>query len=156
MTAFLWNILLAIVWAAANEDFSPMNLVVGFGLGYGILWFLESMMDTGPYSRRFRKTVAFLFFFIGELVRANLRMAWQVLHPRAISPGIIAIPLRVKHPAAITLLANVISLVPGSLSVEVSADHSTLYIHEMDADDPDEVRHRIASTFEARILELME
>ena len=49
-----------------------------------------------------------------------------------------------------------ISLVPGSLSVEVSADHSTLYIHEMDADDPDEVRHRIASTFEARILELME
>ena len=71
-------------------------------------------------------------------------------------PAIIALPLEVQKEGEIMLLANLISLTPGTLSVDVSTDRSTLYIHAMDVDDPDALRQEIRDGFERRILDVME
>ncbi len=97
------------------------------------------------------------FYFLYELVISSFRVAWEVVTPQSYSrPGIIAVPLDVRSDLGITLLANLISLTPGSLSLEVSADRRTLYVHVMFIDDADVERANIKNNFERRVLEVVE
>ena len=102
------------------------------------------------------KLVALFAFFLGELVISSMRIAWDVLTPRAYrAPGIVAVPLDAQSDTEIATVANLISLTPGSLSVDVSSDRRTLYVHSMFAGDPDELRMEIKNGFERRVLEIL-
>ena len=69
--------------------------------------------------------------------------------------AIVAVPLDAKTDAEITMLANLITVTPGSFSLEVSADRSVLYVHAMYVDDPETFRREIKNGFERRVLELL-
>jgi multicomponent Na+:H+ antiporter subunit E len=92
-----------------------------------------------------------------ELLLANLRLACDVLTPGYhLRPGVVAVPLDARTDTEITLLANMITLTPGSFSLDVSADRRVLYVHVMYLDeDVDEFRRRIKNGFERRILEVL-
>lgn len=99
------------------------------------------------------KRLALLLFFIKELVLSALRVAWLVVQPKLrLRPAIIAYPLTVTSDAQITLLANMITLTPGTLSVDVSADRRILYIHAIDVADREALVGDIAVGFETRVL----
>ena len=70
-------------------------------------------------------------------------------------PGIVAIPLDAKTDLEITFLANLITLTPGTLSLDCSEDRKTLYIHSMYIDDLEKFRAEIKNTLEKRLLEVM-
>jgi multicomponent Na+:H+ antiporter subunit E len=70
-------------------------------------------------------------------------------------PAVIGIPLDAKTDIEIALLANLITMTPGTLSIDVSSDRSRLYIHVMDAKDVDAVRRNIKENFESRVMELL-
>jgi multicomponent Na+:H+ antiporter subunit E len=70
-------------------------------------------------------------------------------------PGVVAVPLDARTDAEITLLANLITLTPGTLSLDVSADRSFLYVHAMYVDDVNDVKRQIKDGFERRLLEVM-
>ena len=90
--------------------------------------------------------------FLFELVKSSVNVAAIVLSPRRkLQPAIIAYPLDVKSDAEITLLANMITLTPGTLSMDVSDDRSTLYVHAIDAPDIDAVIADTKKSFESRI-----
>jgi multicomponent Na+:H+ antiporter subunit E len=100
---------------------------------------------------------ALLLYFIRELVIANIQMARFTLSPlRALSPGIVAVPLEPMSDLEILLIANLITLTPGTLSVDVSRDRRTLYIHTMSVTttDADDFRASIKNGFERRVLEV--
>lgn len=157
MNAFVLNMFLALIWAAATANFQPVNLVTGFGLGFVIIYFYQRTSAQADYAQHTWQIIAFAGFFVKELFKANLRVALDVVTPsHDMRPGVVAIPLSVKTDSQITLLANVISLTPGTLSLDVSDDRSVLYIHSMYVDDPDELRHEIKAGFERRILEVTE
>ena len=91
-----------------------------------------------------------------RLVLANLRVAHDVITPRLYArPAIIAVPLEARTDLEITLLANLISLTPGSLSLDVSPDKSCMFVHGMFVDDPEAFRREIKDGFERRIGELL-
>jgi len=93
--------------------------------------------------------------FLRELVLSALAVAWAVVQPKiGIRPALIAYPLTVTTDAQITLLANMITLTPGTLSVDVSEDRRTLYIHVLDMDSKEGLIGQIAAGFETRILEV--
>lgn len=91
--------------------------------------------------------VAFIGYFIWELVRSNIRVAWDVITiTHYMKPGILAVPLEAETNLEITLLANFISLTPGTLSLDVSSDHKVLFVHAMyltDIDDFKAVERRL-------------
>jgi multicomponent Na+:H+ antiporter subunit E len=150
------NVFLALVWAAATGDFNPGNMVVGFFLGFIVVIFAQRALGSASYGRKVVLVIRFVLFFIYELFKANLRVAYDVVTPsQYMRPGIVAIPLSVKTDTEITLLANLISLTPGTLSLDVSDDKSVLYIHAMFVDDPDELRHEIKAGFERRVIEVL-
>lgn len=95
-----------------------------------------------------------LAYFARELVLSGLKVAWLALQPRLkLRPAIVAYPLTLVTDAQITLLANMITLTPGTLSVDVSADRKTLFIHAIDLASRERLIGEIAGGFETRILE---
>jgi multicomponent Na+:H+ antiporter subunit E len=92
--------------------------------------------------------------FLVELILGALRVAWLAVQPGLkLRPGIIAYPLTVTSDAEITLLANMITLTPGTLTIDVSEDRRTLYIHAIDIDSRERLVGAIAAGFETRVLE---
>lgn len=99
--------------------------------------------------------VRLLLWFAWELVLANLAVARTVLQPNlTIRPGIVAYRTDLRSEMAITWLANLITLTPGTLTLAVSEDHRTLYVHTLNVHDPRAVVASIRHAFESNLLEL--
>jgi multicomponent Na+:H+ antiporter subunit E len=156
MGILIINIILAAIWAALTGAFTLPNLITGFVLGYVVLYLLRGLFDGGQYFNKGAQAVKFLLFFLWELLIANLRVARDVLRPGPLKmqPRVIAVPLKIKEDVPIVVLANVLSLTPGSLSLDVSDDHKTLFIHAMHAPDPEETRREIENGFEKLVMNL--
>ena len=103
------------------------------------------------------KLFALGVYFIYELVVSSLKVAWEVITPRNhATPGILAVPLDIRSDAAVTVLANLVSLTPGSLSLDVSEDGRTLFVHAMFIDDVEDARREIKENMERRVKEALE
>jgi multicomponent Na+:H+ antiporter subunit E len=153
---FLWNISLAFIWAAVTGRFSLSNVVLGMILGYAVLFIVQPLMGPSNYFRRIHQAIAFAFFYVWQLVLANLRVAADVLTPGARArPGVLAIPLEAKSDTEITMLANLITLTPGSVSLDISSDRRFLYLHAMYIDDIDQYREDVKTSFERRVLKVL-
>ncbi|MEO1481058.1 MAG: Na+/H+ antiporter subunit E [Myxococcota bacterium] len=155
MNLLLLNLILALVWAAITGGFSPGSLSVGFVFGYAALWPVRHRFDARAFNRPYL-LLALAGLFYRELVRSGIRVAIDVLRPKlTFKPGIVAIHLEPMSAIEIMILANLISLTPGTLSVDVSKDRSTLYVHAMNIDDPDALRREIKNGFERRVREAL-
>lgn len=156
MNHLLLNILLALLWAAMAESFTAGSVASGFVLGFAALWMLQPIMGRSRYFKRSFATVRFISFMIAELVIANFVVAGRMLRPlRAMKPGIVAVPIETKTDLETTLLAICITMTPGSFAVDVSEDGRTLFVHVIDASDPDAIRAQLKSGFERRLLEVI-
>lgn len=159
-------VLLAIVWAALQGSFAPYNLVMGVVLGGIIVWFtrpLYTLSDTGDRAytllearplRRIWRFFVLMAVFLWELVKSALQVAYLVLQPTLkMQPGVIAYPLNVQSGREITVLANLISLTPGTLSLEVTDDRRVLYIHAIFVEDEEaaDVRDSIKQSLEKHV-----
>jgi multicomponent Na+:H+ antiporter subunit E len=154
MILFVFNLLLAIVWVAITGSTAFINLVFGFVLAAIALAIVRSSYGGVLYLGRVRRILALLLLFIRELAKSVWAVAIAVMSPRMdVKPGIFAFPLTVDRDFEITLLANLITLTPGTLSVDVSDDRKTLYVHALDCSDPETIRRGIADGFERRIME---
>jgi len=152
---FLINILLMLAWAAVSGNFSEVNLALGFALGFGALYLIREQVGTSGYIERVVKGFGLALLFVYELILSAWRVAMIVLRPKIeLQPGIIAFPLTVDRDFEITMLANLITLTPGTLSVDVSEDRKILYIHCIDVPDPQATIDDIKNGFERKILEV--
>jgi multicomponent Na+:H+ antiporter subunit E len=150
------NLFLSLTWVAVTGESTPTNFLFGFLLGYLLLWAARDMLGCAGYVRKVWKFVGFLLYVAGEIVLASLRVVYDVLTPRHyMRPGILTVPLEAKSDAEIFMLAGLVTLTPGSLSLDVSADRKVLYVYEMYLSDPEKSRERIKNGMERRLLELM-
>ncbi|MBO0345237.1 Na+/H+ antiporter subunit E [Roseibium limicola] len=156
MTAlFLINILMALSWGAVTGSFSEVNLAFGFILSTFTLYLIREQAGTAQYFKKAGQAFGLMFLFLYELVLSATRVALIVIRPKIdLHPGIIAYPLTVDRDFEITILANLITLTPGTLSVDVSEDRKTLYVHCLDVPDPERTINDIKSGFERKILEV--
>ena len=154
MMLYAVNLLMAIVWAAVTGSASLHNLIFGFVLSTLALGLIREQINGTGYITRSLRVASLLWLFLIELAKSAWKVAIMVVSPRLeIKPGIFAYPLTVTRDFEITLLANLITLTPGTLSVDVSDDKKTLYVHAIDCADPDGARRDIAEGFERKILE---
>jgi len=154
MNMFLTNLILALIWTAVTGSFSLANFVLGFALAAFVLYLIPSESDSKHYFTRIMRIFLLACLFIKELINSAVEVATTVLSPKMdLKPGFIAYELKVDRDLEITLLANLITLTPGTLSVDVSEDRKFLFIHALDCSDPDGIRNDIANGFERRILE---
>jgi len=145
-------ILLALAWAALWRDFSMANLVIGYGIGYAVLVVL-GRGGIRPSTLFFRTVhaIGLAGFFAWELVIANLRVAADVVSGSRIEPAVVAIPLDVTSDGEILLLSMLINITPGSVTIDLSDDRRTLYVHVMHMRSAEETRREIKGGFERRV-----
>ena len=154
MNVFMLNSALALVWAALVGSFTLPSLLVGFAIGYVALWIVRPLFGATTYFERIWRVIRLVALFVYELIASSLRVVWVVFTPDHRSrPGIVAIPLSAETDGEILLVASLISLTPGSLSLEVSPDRKTLFVHAMFVDDPKALRQELKQGFERRVLE---
>jgi len=115
--------------AYVNErGFESVGVYFAFFFG---LWLLSALLHR-TYFNKVWCTLVLLGFFVKELILANLKIAHDVLSKNTyMEPAIVALPLEVKTEVEIMLLANIITLTPGTLSLRLSDDRSTLYVHTL-------------------------
>ena len=156
-------LILTLIWVFL-VGFSWPNLATGLIISLLVLFVASTSMNTSYIGfsrsqRGFRRVftiISFIFFFLKELVVASVVVFRSVLSPFSfLQPGIIAIPLDLDTPAEITLLANLITLTPGTLTLDVSSDNKVIYVHTIRMDDPESFRLSIKDGFEKRIMEVM-
>ena len=156
MNLFLLHIFLAFGFSAVLGQLTLSGLLAGFIVGYIALWLTKPLYGPTRYFERLPKVIGLISFFVKELLVSNLRVLWDVITPKHISrPGIIGIPLDARTDTEIMLVANLISLTPGTLSLDLSEDRRMLYIHVMFLDDIDRTRQDIKEGIERRVLEVM-
>ena len=157
MNAFGLNLILAVCWVAFTGTVSLSSLIVGFVIGYCALWLVQPLIDNSTYFRRVTAWIKLIIMFHYELIVASIAVAVDVLTPRHRSrPAIIEMPLDVKTDTGILLVTNLISLTPGTLSLDVSEDRKTLLIHAMFADDHDALRKSLKDGMERWVIDAVE
>jgi multicomponent Na+:H+ antiporter subunit E len=140
-------------------DILPYNATTAAGvylLAFMMLW-MTSPLYHRAYFRKLPKAINFIFYFLKEVLVANLKIAYDIVTPHYImKPAVLALPLDVKEDLEITLLACMISLTPGSLTLDVREDKQVLYVHTLyvKKGDLEKLKHQIKHGFERRILEL--
>ncbi|MGD8366551.1 MAG: Na+/H+ antiporter subunit E [Desulfobacterales bacterium] len=155
MSLFILNVVFAVVFTALLGSGRISIFLLGFGLGYGALWLSKPLYPDTRYFTKLAKTINLAAFFLKELLVSNLRVLWDVITPGHINrPGIIGVPLSASTNLEIFILANLISLTPGTLSIDLSEDRKTLYVHVMFLDDVQSTRDEIKNGLERRILEV--
>jgi multicomponent Na+:H+ antiporter subunit E len=150
--------MLAMIWTMATGSFTLTNLVLGFALGYFVLLVGRRTTIRSRYFTKVPQVCGFVLFYLRELVLANLRVAYDIVTPtHHMKPGVLAVPLDAESDTEITLLANLLTLTPGSLALDVSADRRWLYVHFMYIDnrDVEAVRRRVKERLEQRVLKVL-
>ncbi len=151
----LMNLFLTLAWAAFLGSFSPQNLLVGYLLGYIVLFLSRHALPQSKYFEKVPKGIGFMLFFIWELLIASLRVAIDVLSIKHhMRPRVIAYKMNARTQAEIVLLSNLLTLTPGSLSLDVSSDHTVLYVHAIYAEDEEKAINGL-QRLENKLLDLL-
>lgn len=143
------GVLLAILWlfvrgvqltvASVIGEFI-IGLTVGLPIAYGSRRLYLERIDVLRSLSVIPTAVRFVVLFLWEVLTANVDVAYRVLHPRMpIEPDVVEVPLRVESDAAITTIANSITLTPGTLTMDHDPDTNTLYVHGIIGRRRDEV-----------------
>ena len=149
---------LVIVWGALWQDFSPGNLLFGALLAIAVarLFYLPPVELGGRFN--VLRAVPFAVMFLGRVVAASCQVFYlAVAHGPKVTNAVVAVPLRSHSDLMVTATGHVISLIPGSLVVEVDRSTSTLYIHGLNVrngEDAIKLRKEVRDT-EAGLIRIM-
>ncbi len=148
---------IATIWIFLHGSATPGHFFVGLIMAAFIIRFLKKSYYQDRAFFRIGSYFRYLRSFIWELFIANFQVLKIVLSPRlSIRPGIIPYKTMCKTPLGVTMLANSITLTPGTLSIDVSEDHETIFVHTLDIDHPDEVAESIREGLERPIVGAVE
>ena len=152
---FLMNLLLSFIWVALTGSMYYSNFLFGYLLGFFLLWVMNKNETDKRYFYRVPKIIGFAFYFLYEMMVANLQVAYDVITPKYFfKPGIVRFPLKATSDLEINLLSMFISLTPGTILLDVSEDKKSIVIHVMYLDDREKFISRMQNS-ERKILDIL-
>ncbi len=121
---------LVLVWVVLWEGATAANVLSGLLIALALLAAFPPRVRHGSFALRPWAALRFAVYFIGKLIEANAVVAWEVMTPRnRIAEGIVAVPLPPGPTGLVALVANAVSLTPGTLTLEVRSEPTVLFVH---------------------------
>lgn len=149
------SLVLIVIWLLLANELSIGALMLGVFLGVLIPLLVSAFWLKPPLIRRPLVLLRFWLLVLLDIFTANFQVAKLVLGPeRKLHPAFVVYPLELKDDFAISILANTISLTPGTVSADVSSDRRTLLIHGLDIQDDQELIQLIKQRYEKPLLEI--
>jgi multicomponent Na+:H+ antiporter subunit E len=154
-------IILFIFWLLLTFNLSAANIITGVIAAVTTTAFFGKYFVNNYYKllqpKRYFWFVIYLFIFIWEVLKANFDVAYRVIHPAMpIKPGIVKVPLNVRSDIARTMLANSITMTPGTITVDIIGDHIFVHWIYVKSDKPDEYAGEVSGRFEKYIKKIFE
>ena len=162
------SLVLALLWLAVNNTLAAGHIVLALLVGIGVPLVVRPMFaDQRPLAgagtaRRLRLGLRLALRLLGDIVMANLSVANKVLFAReaSLAPALVDIDLRLQSPTAVALLAELVTLTPGTLSADVQTGVGgagyRLLVHALDAPDPAALASEVRERYENLLLEIMQ
>ncbi|MCS6876961.1 MAG: Na+/H+ antiporter subunit E [Geminicoccaceae bacterium] len=152
----LLSCLIAVVWVLLVNGPSPGSVLMGLVLGLILPWLTRPFWPERPRLRAPLTILEYVCIVLFDICVANLQVAYLVLfrRPEALRSRFVVVPLDTRVPEAIVTLAGTITMTPGTVSCDVSADGRALLVHALDAADPEELVATIKRRYERRLLEI--
>jgi multicomponent K+:H+ antiporter subunit E len=149
------TVVLLIVWLFLNNTIATGHIVLGLVLAILIPWLTSAYWPERNCIKKPFTLLKFLLLVLWDILVANLKVAVLILGKRAnLKPGFITIELDVKTPLGISVLANVISLTPGTVSCDLSMDRQSLLVHALHIEDAQQIIDEIKQRYEKSIIEV--
>lgn len=153
---FLNNLLLAIIWVLATGTLTEENFIFGFLISFGILYVITINKQDRTYFTLIPKLLSFFSFVLWEIIKANLVTVKESLYAKSkLKPAVIKVPLTVESDLAITILATMVSVTPGTLVMDISDDKKVMYVHVMHVKDKQDFIDEVKNKFEKRLMEVL-
>lgn len=154
----LLTLVLTGVWLLLMNDFSIGGLILGLLLGLLIPCFTRRFWPNAPRVYKPFRIAGYCLVVLWDIVIANVQVAYLILFKKneELRPTFVSIPLDLKTPEAIAVLAGTITMTPGTVSSDLSADNRSLLVHCLDTGDPDATVRDIKRRYEARLREIFE
>ena len=156
-------ILGSLVWFALTDIKDLQEVIAGIIVAFLVSLLAGQFLIVDQISRGMPKRILYfiiyIFRFFWELVKANLNVAYLVIHPLLpIRPGIVKIKTKLNKDSALTILGNSITLTPGTMTVDINEDRKELYIHwiYVKATEEEEATKEISQNFERILTEIFE
>lgn len=152
------SVLLTLVWMLLANSISLNSLVFGLLLGIVIPFVTQPYWPDRPKLRNWPMVVSYILIVLWDIVVANVTVAMIILFKRDADrqPNWVCVPLDLRSPEAITVLAGTITMTPGTVSADLSSGGHNLLVHCLDAPDPEAVRDEIKQRYERRLKEIFE
>jgi multicomponent K+:H+ antiporter subunit E len=152
----LLSLTLTVVWLALVNKITLGNLVLGSVLGIVIPFLTAPYWPGKPRIRGPFRIVEYILVVIWDIVVANIQVALIILFKpnRDLKSEWITVPLDLRSPEAITVLAGTITMTPGTVSAMLSSCGTSILVHCLHTDDPDAVRDDIKARYEKRLMEI--
>lgn len=151
----LLSLTLILMWLLLTS-FSLGHLVLGTALGLIIGWFFRLLEPEQPRLRRVWPLVKLMGIVAVDILRSNIAVAWLILtrgrHGSRRS-GFLEIPLELKDPHALSLLAMIVTATPGTAWLAHDMDSGVLVLHVFDLIDEDDWRELIHTRYETLLME---
>jgi multicomponent K+:H+ antiporter subunit E len=152
------TLVLAVIWLLLVNAVSPGNVLLGLVLGVLIPLVTGPYWPDRPKLRRPVKIAAYVLIVMWDVVKANIIVAGLILFRRNadLQSRFITVPIDLRTPEAIAVLAGTITMTPGTVTADMSACGRALLIHCLNAPDPDAVVAEIKARYERRLMEIFE
>jgi multicomponent K+:H+ antiporter subunit E len=149
---------LAALWLFLVNDFSAGHVVLGALVGVAVPLVTSAYWPGSPRLGRPGAVLGYAAVVLVDIVVSNVEVAYLVLFRRGetLRSRYVTVPLDLKSPEAVAVLAGTITLTPGTVSADLCADGGALLVHCLETEDPDGVVARIKERYESRLREIFE
>ncbi len=154
----IMTVILALVWVLLVNEFSWGNAIFGLMLGVGIAKLTSAYWPDRPKIRNPVAILDYLAIVMWDIVVSNVQVAYLVLFRRgdSLRSQFVIVPLDLTSPEAIATLAGTITMTPGTVSADLSADGRSLLVHCLETDDPEGTVAAIKSRYEQRLMRIFQ
>lgn len=152
-------VVLTIMWLLLNQTLAPGQIVLGFVLAVLLAWASSTLRPLQPRVHRLHEAVILILIVLKDIVRSNIAVARIVLGlagKRRIRSGFLDIPLDMRDPHGLAVLATIITSTPGTVWVGLTPDGSRLTLHVLDLKDEAEWIRLIKERYERRLMRIFE
>ena len=156
-SAFLMPVFLLLAWLMLNMSTSFGQVLLGIVLAFGLIWAAKSLRPLSAQPKRWWSVWRLLRVVVFDIVRSNIavtRLIWNTDHKMV--SGFIDVPLTIKDPHGLAMLACVLTYTPGSVWVEISPDGSHLHMHVLDLKDELDWVRLVRDRYEVHLKEIFE
>lgn len=151
------SIAIFLLWMTLANTASLGTMLLGGLLALGLPFLVLSFWPDAPRLAHPAMALSFITRVAIDIMVANWAVARRVIgSSHRLNPVFVEVPLDVRDPFVATILASVVSLTPGTVSIDIDREHWVLYLHALDAPDPEALAREIKQRYEAPIREMFE